>query len=483
MENDPMDKENLANGQPDNDFLDKAHLDNYLESLLSFCLEKKCSPDDHLRLGSIEPLQPEEVFETPLPELYKSCKTRLYTVIQDLGDYGMRRDYTFPAGQRSPREEEEMRWLEGSFDSIIPPENRKKRVTRGRSEVTPPPFEPEVRRKSLGACLVALVESMRTDCFPVWLVRWLCLDMGYNLDWLLLGAGPMLAEWKATHGVEHSLPPSGTKYDARAQQAVYETASSLRERQALSLWPFTDWQWLHNLRAMVKTTYKAPTTPLLSRLTAWWRIPSQLPQMPNILAWIDWLSVWCAHEFIEGTPAEGWKQDIIEQLVTSRNSCLLILGLGMQSGGQYRLGKCEPTVAITRLAWLVRMAVDRRGREGFLQYLDLVNDEAEARGFEDLREIFEIRNWSSPDRPFRSKAVHSDDIEKLDLAGRNIPWGVPEEVKLAPLALIERIMDGSIPCDDDADIVWIPKKGSARAAAGSTKENDMNGDMEENHGA
>ena len=438
--------------------MENASHDNYLHSMISLCLDTHCSPDARLRNGATEPF-PEGADPDIAPETaYAQCKERLRTVIKDICDYGVRKDYTFPMGTRTPKEEQELEWLENSPESLIPPERRRKKPARGRNEVVPPPFEPDVRRRSLGNCVMMLVEGLIKDSFPDWLVRWLCVDMGYNLDWLIFGSGPMLAEWKTANGVEHSLPPSGTKLDPKTGTITYEDVKYLRERQELSLWTFTDWQWLHNLRAMVKATYKAPTTPLLSRLTAWWRIPSQLPQMPHILAWVDWLAVWCTHEFIEGTPAEGWKQDIIEQLVVSRNSCLLLLGIGGQSGFQYRSGKSEPTVSVVRLAWMVRIAVERRGREGFLQYLDLANDEAVVRGFDNLKGVFDARNWSTPERPFRSRVEHYDDNpDNIDLAGRNIPWGVPAEASMQPLQLVQAIMDGTIPCDEEPAIEWIGK--------------------------
>ncbi len=463
--------------------MENASHDNYLRSLIVLCLDSHCSPDARLRNGTSEPL-PEDASKDITPdEAYSQCKDRLGMLVKDICDYGVRRDYKFPIEKRTPMEEKELSWLEGASEWLIAPERRRKKTTRGRNEVVPPPFEPEVRRLSLGSCVMALIEAISKDSFPEWLVRWISLDMGYNLDWLIFGSGPMLAEWKTVSGVEHSLPPSGTSIDPETGDITYENVTYLRERQEMSLWTFTDWQWLHNLRAMVKATYKAPTTPLLSRLTAWWRVPSQLPQMPHILAWVDWLAVWCTHEFIEGTPAEGWKQDIIEQMAVSRNSCLLLLGIGGQSGFQYRSGKSEPTVSVVRLAWMVRIAIERRGREGFLQYLDLANDEAVVRGFENLKGVFEARNWSTPERPFRSRVEHSKDEnpDKIDLAGRNIPWGVPSEAKLEPLQLIAAIMDGSLPCDEEPAIAWIDK--DAAKAAGQNTVNTMPAEEDEDYGA
>ncbi len=468
---------------------------NDLFNLTRVCLNNRCSPDAQIRRDALELLPADMVLASSAEEAYRDCRERFRLLLRDLCDYGMRRDYVFARQMRTAEEQKELGWLEGHFEGLLPP--RQKKAAPGRSEVVSSPFEPHRQRRSLGDCVVALVDGLAADNVPMWLVRWLCLDMGYNLDWLIFGLGPMFAEWAPDSGVAHSLPPTGTVLEPGTGKIRYEDVTSLRERQAMSLWSFTEWQWLHNLRAVVKSVYKPPTIPLLSRLTAWWRVPSQLPQMPHILAWIDWISVWCAHEFLEGEPAPGWKQTIVEQLVMTRNTALLLLGLGGQAGAQYRSSKAEPTTCVLRLAWMVRMAIERRGRQGFLDYLDLVDDEARARGFDCLTDIFRQRTWSSSERPFRKSAsTRPDEVDARDMADRNVPWGVPAQADLKPLELLKLVARGGIPCDPDEHICWIPAAGSAppqgitpnpRASAGDDAGKAHEGAVpltrEEEHGA
>ena len=129
-------------------------------------------------------------------------------------------------------------------------------------------------------------------------------------------------------------PPSLSSYDQKTGRIVYEDMTALHDRQTMSLWGFTDWQWLFNLRALVKTVYKSPTIPLLSRLVSGWRIPQQLPQMPCLASWLDWLVIWVGNEFMTRESdcsfagEDAWKKDVLASVVANRLSGVLLLGLG-----------------------------------------------------------------------------------------------------------------------------------------------------------
>ncbi len=472
-------------------------------SLITKCLAGRYSPDARVRRGRVEKYPASMRLPAQAQDVIKAAQTRFRLVLRDLCDYGTRRDYNFSLIRRTRDEKKELDWLEGRFGPDMRLE-QKRTVARSEANISEP-FEPDVRRRSLGECIVCAVEGFNNGDMEEWILHWLCVDMGYNLDWLFFGLGPMCAEWNESGHEPHTTPPPETHCNPGTGAVVYEDMTALRERQNMSLWSFTDWQWLLNLRAVVKAVYKAPTIPLLTRLVSGWRIPTQLPQMPHILAWLDWLAVWCIHEFIEGESAPGWKQEAIEYLATARNSGLLILGLGGQAGTQYRSSKAEPTTCVLRLAWMVRMIIDRRGREGFLDYLDMVNDEARARGFESLIDVFHQRTWSTPSRPFR-KTVQQQSIsedEARELAAHNVPWGVPKEAALSPLELIALVQSGGIEMDPDPDVAWQPQpeaqaagesespgpagagKGTSRAgrAAGTQDEVMMEHTADEREGA
>ena len=153
-------------------------------------------------------------------------------------------------------------------------------------------------------------------------------------------------------------PPSLSSYDQKTGRIVYEDMTALHDRQTMSLWGFTDWQWLFNLRALVKTVYKSPTIPLLSRLVSGWRIPQQLPQMPCLASWLDWLVIWVGNEFMTRESdcsfagEDAWKKDVLASVVANRLSGVLLLGLGVQTTSQYKSARTEPTANVLRLAWI-----------------------------------------------------------------------------------------------------------------------------------
>ncbi|MDO5538251.1 MAG: hypothetical protein Q4F72_12085, partial [Desulfovibrionaceae bacterium] len=420
--------------------------------LVRMSLNQRCSPDAYVRRSRLEVFPPAIRLPMTAEDVIADSMRRFPVLVKDIADYGVRRDYVFTAASLSPGDPKKTLLAGSGLSSAVRPRKSKQRETQAEL------FEPEMRRLSLGDCLSRVISGYCSDGLDEWAVRWLCLDMGYSLDWLLLGLGPMCAEWAHSGADIASMPPSGTHRDPETGEIAYEDMTSLRDRQALSLWSFTDWQWLHNLRVLVKTNYRTPTIPLLSRMAAGWRIPNQLPQMPHILAWVDWLAGWCEKEFLEGVPAPGWKQNIIDQVVASRNQTLLLLGLSGQAGPQYRSAKAQPTTCVLRLAWLVRMAIDRRGRPGMLDYLDLVDSEARARGFEGLEDVFHRRAWSYPDKPVSQSVPreHEVDLDKTRKS-RNIPWGVPVEATLGPQELLELIVSGRIPVDLDEEVSWMPR--------------------------
>ena len=121
-----------------------------------------------------------------------------------------------------------------------------------------------------------------------------------------------------------------------------------------------------------------------------------------------------------------------------------------------------------RLAWIVRMMTERRGRDGFLDFLDLVNDEAKARGFANLGEVFAQKTWSLTPRKMRNKAGRKDQdkTKARDLVDRSVPWGVPMEATVSPLELVGLIQAGAVPMDEDEDVTWQPSNTGEHEARG-----------------
>lgn len=424
-----------------------------LRSLVAEGLSKRLSVDAGIRKGVLETL-PDTVDLGPYETTLRETQERMFLLIQDLSNYGTRKEYIFRCDHPTDREKMEHSWLAGVFGTEVRAEIRA--LARPVPEKELP--ETRVRRRSLGECVAHLVRCMSTGSMDFWFLHWLAVDMGYNLDWLFLGVGPMLHFWKDPDLVRKNMPPSRSTYDRKEGRITYEDTSALHERQTMSVWSFTDWQWLFNLRALVRTVYKSPTIPLLARTVAGWRIPQQLPQMPCLASWLDWLVVWCTNEFMLSKDKrrfrgrEAWKNDVLTSLVTNRISGALLLGVGVQTTSQYKTARSEPTANVLRLAWIVRMITERRGRAGFLEFLDLLNDEAVNRGFENLGEVFAQKTWSLTPRKQRERGVRR--ARKTQPTSALVSWGVPEAAKVDAQTLITMIRAGEISVDEDTEVTW-----------------------------
>ncbi len=440
-----------------------------LRSLVAEGLAKRLSVDAGIRQGVIEIL-PDSAVLAPFDVTIRETQERLFTVVQDLANYGTRREYTFAWDEKTARERMELNWLQGRFGPEMRAEVRNLARRPAPAPADGEEDEYKTRRRSLGECVAHLVRCLSTGTMDFWLLHWLGVDMGYNLDWVFLGYGPMFHMWKDPGLAMKLTPPSMSSYDKETGKIVYEDMTALHDRQTMSLWGFTDWQWLFNLRALVKTVYKSPTIPLLSRLVSGWRIPQQLPQMPCLASWLDWLVVWVANEFMkEGRPCnfrgeDAWKKDVLASVVANRLSGVLLLGLGVQTTSQYKTSRTEPTANVLRLAWIVRMMTERRGRAGFLDFLDLANDEAKCRGFANLGEVFAQKTWSLTPRKVRNKGTRGEGKGTRELVDKSVPWGVPMEATVSPLELVNLIRAGAVPMDEDEDVTWQPQAGGDQQA-------------------
>ena len=426
-----------------------------LTNLVGDCLSSRSSIDARARHGI------EETFDdsVDLPADLKTClpgiRQRFARLLSDLADYGTRGDYVFDMTREEIAERKRLETLA---------RRRTKPATDDRAS------KAKTRSRTFGECLSALVGGFYSGTVEAWTITWLAREMGVNLDWLFFGIGPMRAQWKDRVGMLKMAGGTKSHYDKDTGQIIFEDNLSLQEKQSLSLWNYTDWQWLFNLRAIIKTSYRAPTLPLIARLVAGWRVPQQLPQMPSLSEWLDSLRLWCVKTFLDQKTAfpedRPWMKGVVESFIANRNLGVLLLGRGLYTNSPGLSSKNEPNAIVLRLAWLVRMVIEQRGAEGFFDYLDMVNQEAHARGFDGLLEIFGVQGWSQSNRPTRKaqlkKEVSADDPDTGEYLDKAISWGIPKEVQLPPLELLALVRNGDIEMDEDKVVFWQCRKAQAK---------------------
>ena len=126
-----------------------------LRSLVAEGIAKRLSVDAGIRQGVIEIL-PESAQLAPFDVAIKDAQERLFTVVQDLANYGTRREYTFVWDEKTERERTELNWLLGRFGPEIREEvhNLARRPAPQSADAED---EFRHRRRSLGECVAHLV--------------------------------------------------------------------------------------------------------------------------------------------------------------------------------------------------------------------------------------------------------------------------------------------------------------------------------------
>ena len=346
-----------------------------LRDFVARCLRKNkhLSADSLFRTGE----------EVPLPDLPLKLKDldsvidsifadRFLRLIQDLADYGRRGIYEFEAEEKGPVYEQEERWLNGDLSDLGISPLRGKRSSR-----------PETRmdRESFGSCLARLVKESAAKNLSRRSLEWLTSTFDYNLDWLFFGVGEMV------HSTFQSIyEPAQMAHDEEGENGsvthtvTYQTVADVKGMRGTTTWSGADWTWLLNGKSHTSFQCKAPTLPLAARCVSAWNVQPMTPDMPDLLPFIDRLYVWILHEFFEKKPLPkgDWRQELFLTLVRGKNKLLMLLGTTPQAGTQYRLGKALPGDSARKLAYLIEAIIRRYGRTGFLQYIDMVNDEAVA---------------------------------------------------------------------------------------------------------
>ncbi len=419
-----------------------------LTTLVGDCLASRSSLDAQARHGTTETFDQTVVLPPDVQTCLDGIGSRFALLLGDLADYGTRGDYVFDLTEEELAERRRL-------ESLAHPDRKTGADDESRTTT---------RSRTFGECLAALVDGFYSGSLESWTLVWLAREMDVNLDWLFFGLGPMHAQWKNREGLLEKAGGSKSHFDKATGNIVFEDNLALQEKQSLSLWNYTDWQWLFNLRAIIKTSYRAPTLPLISRLVAEWQLPQQLPQMPPLSEWLDGLRLWCVKTFLdEKTPIpedREWIRGVVAGIVANKHNGVLLLGRGLYSASSGTSTKSEPTAIVLRLAWLVRMAIERRGVEGFFDYLDMVDEEAHARGFDGLAEVFRVQGWSQSSRPAHRMARALERKEEREGSGmdRAIPWGIPKEVLLSPLELMTLVKKRAMEVDADKDVFWQPRK-------------------------
>ncbi len=128
----------------------------------------------------------------------------------------------------------------------------------------------------------------------------------------------------------------------------------------------------------------------------------------------------------------------------------MLLGTTPQAGTQYRLGKALPGDSARKLAYLIEAIIRRYGRTGFLQYIDMVNDEAVARGFSSLLEVVRRKSWR-------------------DDSYRRENFGLPRSRKDREALQAAKSVSGAFSEDAETAQAGSPSDGEKPAAEQSTK--------------
>ena len=233
---------------------------------------------------------------------------------------------------------------------------------------------------------------------------------------------------------------------------TYQTVADVKGMRGTTTWSGADWTWLLNGKSHTSFQCKAPTLPLAARCVSAWNVQPMTPDMPDLLPFIDRLYVWILHEFFEKKPLPrgDWRQELFLTLVRGKNKLLMLLGTTPQAGTQYRLGKALPGVSGGKLAYLIEAITRRYGRTGFLQYIDMVNDEAVARGFSSLLEVVRRKSWR-------------------DDSYRRENFGLPRSRKDREALQAAKSVSGAFSEDAETAQAGSPSDGEKPAAEQSTK--------------
>ena len=210
---------------------------------------------------------------------------------------------------------------------------------------------------------------------------------GYSLGWLFFGQGQMRSEG---YRPAQPLPDGGQGGGADGPLGPGE----IRLMRAMAPgWSGADWAWLHGGRYMRREKRVPPSLAIAARAVACWSIPPFMPEPPSCAGAFAAVQE-TARRIPRSRFGQGdWRTGVIRLLQRSPARAGLLVGVSLQAAGACLAGRSLPADPALKALLLLVQILGRWQERGLLDFLDMLNDEARSRGFEDLGEVFRRRSW------------------------------------------------------------------------------------------
>ena len=321
-------------------------------------------------------------------------ETRLPRLLADVVDHVRRGVYTFA------REEGDAARYPDQL-ALTPEERRCMQEHRrsGGTRVSPDEPDGDVIELTVGQCVARLAEDCAARRLSDRSMEWLFDRLDYNLDWLCFGVGGMYRDLYTEVDT-----PWTDERRITCEEDRYPSFAELNKLRHATPWTLMEWNWLINNVARSNYRSRQPIQSMCVRMVASWNIDPCQPQLPDPPAFVRWMRRWLVREFMMGSPAESdWKQAVIEECCVTRDKIYLLFGITKVAASAYRRGITSPSAGIMRVCYFLNMIIRRRGREGFLRFLDMVDDEARGRRFAGLWDVFLQGTWVYHDKDFHTR--------------------------------------------------------------------------------
>ena len=225
-------------------------------------------------------------------------------------------------------------------------------------------------------------------------LRWLD-SRGYNLDWLFFGVGAMRREGcRPAHMLRDGTP---APLDGEMVRAMRAQAPG---------WTGQDWAWLHGGR-FLRRRAAAPSMAITARVVTSWAMPPLVPETPDPAAFCRRAQSLAATIDTSRWRRDDWHGYVIRRLQASPARAGMLAGLAPVTTGAYISGRARPSACAARGMLVLDLVLARHGRDGLLDLLEILDEEARSRGFADLGEVFRARAWTrSPGE--RADAAHGE---------------------------------------------------------------------------
>lgn len=218
-------------------------------------------------------------------------------------------------------------------------------------------------------------------------------SMGYSLDWLFFGQGAMLKN--GYRPVPLFREGGAAPLDGREIRLMRSMAPS---------WTGSDWAWLHGGRYLRRQNMP-PSLAIVSRAVVSWNILPLSPALPDA-------AEVCAHvQDVAKTLnpqswGRTWRSYVVRRLQASQARAGMLVGLTPSATASYMAGRSEPTDSALKAFLLLDGVLTRHGRDGLVDFLNMLNEEAISRGFADLGEVFRKRTWGWTSRSDSTEKSH-----------------------------------------------------------------------------